>query len=102
MNITAGIFWKKIKLPVSSDPGRPSYRVTQTTQAPKTWDMIQIVVKEILNGTERGMWERNQERELRAELGMAAQKDLDPPPPMGTINLQRPIECLFSDKGPEN
>ena len=49
--------------------------------------MLQIVVIETLNGTERGMWERNQERELRAELGMAAQEDLDPPPPMGMTNM---------------
>ena len=48
------------------------------------------------------MWERNQERELRSELGMAAQEDLDPPLPTDIINLQLPIECLFSDKGPEN
>lgn len=60
-----------------------------------------MVIK-TLSGSERGMWERNQERELRAELGMAAQEDLGPPLPTDTINLQLPIECLFSDKGPEN
>lgn len=58
--------------------------------------MIQIVAVKTQRGRERGTRERNQERLLRAESGLAAQDGLDPPPPTDAEHLQRPIESLFS------